>query len=266
MELKLKIDTELCTACKLCQQVCIRDNILVEDFAVELGSGTCFECGHCVAICKTGAIALKSYEGFEDRIHEYNPRESVLNYDDLLEFLKRRRSIRWFKNKRIEKDTFDKLFEGAYYSPSAQNEQDVEFVVLDEKLDEFMELVYDIIKVDEDKFFRIKEFGEYLNDNSSKEFHPLLWGGKQLILTFSTDKTSAVIANTRIELLAYSLGLGGFYSLFILKADEINHENLMEFFPDIDKNKHMYSAFIIGYPKLKFRRTIPHRDINVNYL
>ena len=93
-----------------------------------------------------------------------------------------------------------------------------------------------------------------------------MWEGQQLILTFSTDKTSAVIANTRLELLAYSLGLGGFYSLFILKADEINHERLMEFFPDIDKDKHMYSAFVIGYPKKRFRRTIPHKKINVNYM
>ena len=141
----------------------------------------------------------------------------------------------------------------------------MEFVVLEEKLDEFMELVYDIIKVQEDEFFRIKEFGDYLKDNTTKDFHPLLWEGKQLILTFSTDKTSAVIANTRLELLAYSLGLGGFYSLFILKADELNHEKLMEFFPEIDKNKHMYSSFIIGYPKKRFRRTIPHKNIEVKY-
>ncbi|MBR3113620.1 MAG: nitroreductase family protein [Methanobrevibacter sp.] len=262
--MKLIIDEELCTACKQCMQVCIRDNIVVEDFAIETGSN-CFECGHCMAICKSGAITLKSYEGKEDRIVDYNPRELPLEYDDLLQFLKQRRSMRWFKNKKIDKETFEKLFEGAYYSPSAQNEQDVEFVVLDEKLDEFMELVYDIIKVQEDEFFRIKEFGEYLRDNSTKDFHPLLWEGKQLILTFSTDKTSAVIASTRLELLAYSLGLGGFYSLFILKADEIDHDRLMEFFQDIDKDKHMYSTFIIGYPKKRFRRTIPHKDIKVNY-
>ncbi|WP_298519698.1 nitroreductase family protein [uncultured Methanobrevibacter sp.] len=262
--MKLIIDEELCTACKQCMQVCIRDNIIVDDFAVETGSN-CFECGHCMAICKQKAITLKSYEGKEDRIQDYNPRELPVGYDDLLQFLKQRRSIRWFKNKKIDNETFDKLFEGAYYSPSAQNEQDVEFVVLDDRLDEFMGLVYDIIKVEEDEFFRIKEFGDYLKDNSTKEFHPLLWEGKQLILTFSTDKTSAVIANARLELLAYSLGLGGFYSLFILKADEIDHDRLMEFFPDIDKNKHMYSTFIIGYPKKRFRRTIPHKDIKVTY-
>lgn len=265
MELKLKIDEGLCTACGQCAQVCIRDNIVVNDFAQEMGSN-CFECGHCMAICKVGAITLKSYDGLEDRITDYNPREIPVDYDNLLQFLKQRRSIRWFKNKKINKETFDKIFEGAYYSPSAQNEQDVEFVVLDEKLDEFMHLVYDIIKVKEYEFFRIKEFGDYLKDNSSKEFHPLLWEGRQLILTFSTDKTSAVIANTRLELLAYSLGLGGFYSLFILKADEINHDKLMEFFPEINPEKHMFSAFIIGYPKKRFGRTIPHKEIKVNYL
>ena len=263
--MKLMIDAEECIACGQCKSVCIRDNIEIDEVAYETGSN-CFECGHCMAICPTKAVTLKIFKGRENRIAEYNPNKIPLDYDDLLNFLKQRRSMRWFKKKKIDKDTFNKLIEGAYYSPSAQNQQDVEFVVLDNKLNDFMKHVYDIIKVEEDQFFRIKEFGDYLRDNSTKEYHPLLWSGHQLILTFSTDKTSAVIANTRMELLAYSLGLGGFYSLFILKADEIDHEKLMEFFPEIDKNKHMYSAFIIGYPKKRFRRTIPHNGIKVNYM
>lgn len=263
--MKLMIDVEECIGCGQCKSVCIRDNIEIDEVAYETGSN-CFECGHCMAICPTKAVTLKIFKGREKRIAEYNPNKIPLDYDDLLNFLKQRRSMRWFKKKKIDKDTFNKLIEGAYYSPSAQNQQDVEFVVLDNKLNDFMKHVYDIIKVEEDQFFRIKEFGDYLRDNSTKEYHPLLWSGHQLILTFSTDKTSAVIANTRMELLAYSLGLGGFYSLFILKADEIDHEKLMEFFPEIDKNKHMYSAFIIGYPKKRFRRTIPHNEIKVNYM
>ena len=263
--MKLMIDAEECIACGQCKSVCIRDNIEIDEVAYETRSN-CFECGHCMAICPTKAITLKIFKGRENRIAEYNPNEIPVDYDDLLDFLKQRRSMRWFKKKKIDKDTFNKLIEGAYYSPSAQNQQDVEFVVLDKKLNDFMKHVYDIIRVEEEEFFRIKEFGEYLRDNSTKQYHPLLWSGHQLILTFSSDKTSAVIANTRMELLAYSLGLGGFYSLFILKADEIDHEKLMEFFPNIDKNKHMYSAFIIGYPKKRFRRTIPHKEIKVNYM
>ena len=238
---KLKIDVELCSGCKLCKSVCIRDNIEIDETAYELESN-CFDCGHCMAVCPEGAITLVKYENQMDMVEEYNARQIPVDYDDLLQFLKQRRSIRWFKNKKVDKDTFDKLFK------------------------EFMNLVYDIIKVQENEFFRIKEFGDYLKDKSSKEFHPLLWEGTQLILTFATDKTSAVIANTRLELLAYSLGLGGFYSLFILKADEIGHDKLMEFFPNIDNDKHMYSAFIIGYPKKRFRRTVPHDEINITFM
>ena len=127
--MKLMIDAEKCIACGQCKSVCIRDNIEIDEVAYETGSN-CFECGHCMAICPSDAVTLKIFKGHEDRIEKYNPKELPVNYHDLLQFLKQRRSIRWFKKKKIDKDTFDKLIEGAYYSPSAQNEQDVEFVMI----------------------------------------------------------------------------------------------------------------------------------------
>ena len=126
-----------------------------------------------MAICPTGTVTLKIFKGHEDRIEDYDPKEILVKYNELLGLLKQRRSIRWFKKKKIDNDTFNKLLEGAYYSPSAQNEQDVEFVVLDKRLNDFMKHVYDIIKVEEEEFFRIKEFGDYVRDSSTKKYHPL---------------------------------------------------------------------------------------------
>ncbi|MBQ2962381.1 nitroreductase family protein [Methanobrevibacter sp.] len=264
--MKLNINTETCSGCKLCEMVCIRDNIaIVDKKAVEVDNGDCFDCGHCLAICPTNSISLKVFENQKSRVIDYNPKEIPVSSEDFLDLLKQRRSIRWFKKKKIDDETFDKLFEAAYYSPSAQNAQDVEFVVMDEKLDEFMHLVYDIISVEEEKFFRIKQFGEYLRGEGNYKNHPLLWEGHQMILSFSNSQANALIANARIELLAYTMGLGGFYSLFTLKADELNHDKLMEFFPEIDSNKHMYSAFVIGYPRVKYKRTVPHKKIDVYY-
>ena len=135
--MKLIIDDDNCIGCGICASVCIRDNIIiVEGVALETGSN-CFECGHCMAICKNNAINLKLFKNQEYRIIDHDFKDIPVEYVDLLRLYKQRRSIRWFKNKKIDKLTFDKLFEGAYYSPSAQNEQDVEFVVLDEKTDEF---------------------------------------------------------------------------------------------------------------------------------
>lgn len=161
-----------------------------------------------------------------DRIEEYYSKEIPVSYDDMLQFLKQRRTCRWFKKKKVDEETFKKLMEGVYYSPDRQNIQYVEFVVLDKKLDGFINLVYEIISEKEEEFSRIKQLGDYLRDcQRDSKRHPLLWEGKQLILAFSQSKTDAVIAMTRIEMLAYSLGLGGFYSLFISMADEIDHKN-----------------------------------------
>lgn len=262
----LIIDEETCSACGKCITVCIRDALKMEgDHVIEVESN-CFDCGQCMAVCKTGSIRLKIYQDQEDRIQEYNPRNIPITYDDYIQFLKQRRSCRWFlKRKEISSEEYNKIFEAAYYSPTAQNMQDVEFVVIKENLNEFLNHIYSIIKVEEDKYFRIAEFGDYLKHPENYKNNPFLWEGKELILTFAKDPMDAIIASTRVELAGYTLGLGGFYSLFISKADRINHDKLMEFFPEIDSDKHMYSAYIIGHPRISFKRTIPHKKIKVSF-
>lgn len=263
--MKLNIDIIRCLGCGLCENVCIRNHISTKPTIHEIDNDNCFECGHCMAICPTGTITLKEYANQPERIEKYDADNIPVAPENLLQLYRQRRSIRWFKNEIIDEKTFDLLFEAAYYSPSVQNIQDTEFAVLNGKLDEFIEYIYDIIKVEEDKFMRIKQLGEYLKDKNSYKNNPILWEGKQLILGFSTNKSSTQIAMTRLELLAYSMGLGGFYSLFIEKSDEIDHEKLMKFFPYIDSEKHMYSAFVIGYPRKKFKRTIPRKKIKITY-
>lgn len=63
---------------------------------------------------------------------------------------------------------------------------------------------------------------------------------------------------------AYTMGLGGFYSLWIQKADEVDHEALMDFFPDVPRSKRMNCVFVIGHPKTRYRRTVPRDDAVVH--
>lgn len=260
----LIITKEKCIGCGLCKQVCIRDNIEIKENKAMDVENNCFDCGQCSTICPTNAITIKAYENQEDRIENYNPDNIPVSYEDMLQFLKQRRTCRWFKDEKISHETIEKLMEGAYYSPNRQNIQDVEFVLVEEQMEEFINHIYSIIKAKEDEFFRIKQVGEYLADeNRDPKRHPLLWEGQQLLLAFSENKTDAIIAMTRIELLAYTLGLGGFHSLFIGMAEEVDNDKLMEFFPEIDSNKHMYAAFVIGKPRVKYTRTRPHKEIKL---
>ena len=262
----LIIDTDKCIGCGICKSVCVRDNIeIIDSKAVDVESN-CFDCGQCSTLCPVDAISIKAYDGQEERIEEYDYDNVPVSYDDMVQFYKQRRTCRWFKEDKISREDISKLMEAAYYSPNRQNIQDVEFLLVDEKMDEFMQLVYDCISIKQEEFFRIKQYGDYLRDeNRNPKRHPLLWEGHQLLLAFSKAKADAVIAMTRVELLAYTLGFGGFHSLFINMADEVNHDKLMEFFPEIDKDKHMYAAFVIGIPRVKYRRTRPHKEINVTF-
>ncbi len=263
--MKLDINPLKCVRCELCSSVCIYNNISLDPEVHEVGNGLCFECGHCMAICPTGAMNLKSFSNKEEYIEKYDTTESPVNTDDFIELLKHRRSIRWFKNQKITEDEFNKLFEAASFSPSAKNIQDIEYVVIHEKLDEFMKLIHGIIKDEENASYLIEEYNKYIEGNSTYKKDPILWDGKYIILVFSKDHTSATIASTRIELTACTMNLGGFYNRIIQMADKIDHEKLMSFFPDIDPEKHMYSVFVIGHPRKKFKKTIPPRKIKVTY-
>ena len=60
--MKLDINTETCTGCKLCETVCIRDNIqIIDKKAVEIDNGDCFDLFTCEdATVKAGTPTLIS--------------------------------------------------------------------------------------------------------------------------------------------------------------------------------------------------------------
>ena len=63
---------------------------------------------------------------------------------------------------------------------------------------------------------------------------------------------------------AHTLGLGGFYSLWIAKAERQDHDELMKFFPEIPFDYRMNVVYVIGRPRVKFVRTIPRLDTVVH--
>lgn len=257
----ITIDQNKCIGCKICKTVCIRDNIEIIDNQAQETENDCFDCGQCSTACPTNAITLNVYKN--QPIEIYNPDKIPVTPENLLQLYKQRRSCRWFKKEKLTKEEIKELLQAAYYSPNRQNIQDVEYVLIEET-QPFIEHIYQIIKENEDEYPRIKQLGEYLEDeNHDPDRHPLLWEGKQILLAFSQSQTDAVIAMTRLELLAYTKGYAGFYSLFIQMADQTNHTKLMQYFPEIDQNKHMYAVFIIGKPRIKYKRTRPHKEIKL---
>jgi nitroreductase len=70
-------------------------------------------------------------KNFEKSIVSLFPRISM-TYDELLELLKNRRSIRYFEDKPIEKSVLDKILAAAILAPSVANTQPWHFHVLED--------------------------------------------------------------------------------------------------------------------------------------
>lgn len=91
------------------------------------GENFCLQCGHCVAVCPHGALSHRSVP-----IEDCLPikKERIINEQQAVQFLRSRRSIRFFQDKPVENEKIQKLIEIARYAPTASNSQLVEWLVL----------------------------------------------------------------------------------------------------------------------------------------
>lgn len=262
MEPHLRIDPELCIGCSACASVCIRGNIRMDmGRPVETGGGMgCFDCGHCLAVCPKGAITLLSHPDFVP--DEYDPKEVPA---DLQTLLSRRRSVRWFTQEKVTGEEFSRLLSAASNIPTVQNSQDVSFAIVDKQFRPFMRHIADIMAPRADELPRIRQLIDYLDDPFPMGPNPLTWEGTQIVLAFSREPEDAVIAMARVELMAYAMGLGGFYSHWIQMAEAQDHDRQMEFFPDIPSDRGLRAVFVVGRPRVRFRRTVPRDGPSVHY-
>ena len=256
MEQTLRI-SESCVGCGQCAKVCIRGHLAIEDKkAVEIESPySCFRCGHCEAVCPKGAITLLDFIDDEQEASEGCP----VSPEVLAELYRKRRSLRWFERK-CTREELERLIVSLKYSPTAENSQAVQFAVIDERFDDFMRLIASILKSHTHEHPRLEQFVDYVENGMEGKNNPFTWEGRQLIIAFSRFPIDSIIAMEQLDLMAYSMGLGGFHSRWILQSSENDRGRFMSFFPEIRDDLNAYAVFVIGRPRIRFRRTVPRDD------
>ena len=89
----------------------------------------CINCGHCVSICPHEALSLKTMSP-KDCLPMR--KELILSPEHCEHFLRSRRSIRSYKEKRVSRDLLQKLIETARYAPTGHNSQSVHWLVIED--------------------------------------------------------------------------------------------------------------------------------------
>ncbi len=270
------VNKEKCIGCKKCVNDCFINDIALEDGKAYIKNESCMKCGHCIAICPKNAISTNDYN--MNDVVEYNKEDFAVDADNLLNFIKFRRSVRNFKDKAVEKEKIEKIIEAGRFTQTATNSQDVSYIVVTDKIGELRDLAYE----------SLNKKGEYILSNLTKETEHLrryatLWtnfykmykkdpikndklffNAPLVIFVTANNEFNGALASSNMNLMVDALGLGTFYSGFLKMASQDNNDILNIL--DIKDNKKIAACMIIGYPNVNYERTVPRKDADIKWI
>lgn len=279
----IRVNQEICIGCENCVPHCLQDNIEMEDGKAQMVKEKCIYCGHCVALCPVNAIEIDHYN--IDEIEKYDPQKFDIEEENFLNFMKFRRSIRSYKDKEVEKEKIEKIIEAGRYSPTGGNRQHISYTVVKDKLPKLRKMAinklyelsqdikkgndqgYDYNKATLDRYYKAweKMYEEFQEGEDRLFFH-----GDTLIIAKGDTRLKPKpqmelgIALSRMELMAYTLGLGtcyiGYFMTAFAKSKEIRD------FLEIKDFEEVVSPLIIGYPDVKYIKTVPRNKVKIDWL
>ena len=133
---EIAIASEKCGGCGRCVEVCKDFGLILSDGKVKVSETPfvgCIACGHCMAVCPSGAITIHGRTLSPNDTFDLPPIEQTANYDQLLALFQRRRSIREFTDRTVEPKIIEKILEAAKTSPMGAPPSDVNVLIFDTK-------------------------------------------------------------------------------------------------------------------------------------
>jgi nitroreductase/NAD-dependent dihydropyrimidine dehydrogenase PreA subunit len=261
----LSVDAEKCNRDGKCVEACGRHNIEMNDqdaVPTSVVGAECSNCGHCVAVCPTGALSLDNMK-LEDCPDIR--RDLMVSVEQTKQFLRSRRSIRSYSDKPVGREKLNELIQIAGYAPSGHNARPVQLLVIEgsKAIRGLSSLVIDWMRlVIKDYPDLAERFGtDRLFRLWSKGEDPICRDASHLIIAHAKSggmtREDCILALSYMELAAGSLGLGATWAGYVMVAARsspplIDTMNLPE-------GHECYGALMVGYPTLNFVR-LPLRN------
>jgi len=249
----------------------------------------CIGCGQCVAVCPKGAIHVNGRDFCDNDILPMPTREQCASYDSLKSLLLRRRSIREFSAREVDEESIEQIIEAASSAPMGFPPSDVRLIVIqgrarvrsfrDELMPELRKwkwLTYPWASLVLWPFFKpsvlrmMRDFmGPVIDEFERKEAEggdAFLYDAPLAIYFHASslaDPADPTIAATYAMLAAEALGLGtcmlGVPGQVIKRSKKLKRRYGVE--PDAEAGL----ALIIGYPAVRYRRSLKRHFGEVRY-
>ncbi len=260
------VNTTKCNRDGICIEACGRRIIEMkeQDTVPTIVAETeklCINCGHCVAVCPTGALSLDTINPEDCPTIQ---KDLMITLDQVKQFFHSRRSIRKFKDKYVEREKINELIQIAGYAPSGRNARPVRLSIIKHQSDvrHLASLVIDWL------LLKKKDYPD-----SFESFHINhivgLWNrGEDLICRNAphliiahalendgTAREDCILALAYMELAAYSIGLGATWAGYIMNAIH-SHQPLTTAI-NLPQGHKCFGVLMVGYPVYKFKRMPP---------
>jgi len=291
--LMVEIDEKECTGCGFCCEECSAGIFsLSQDVrggrTVQLGHlDHCTFCGHCIAVCPEGALLHRGLpmDEFKD------VPDTAVAPDVMRVFLLSRRSVKAFKEKPVPREAIEQLIEAGTHAGTASNAQTEGFVVIQDRklLSELEGMVLGIlwdrmkplgsaigrrlagIKYGKETITEsIKYYERFKAKREGGDTDGLIFHRAPALIVVHGRRTNfyahenCAIAARNMEILAASLGLGTCWAGFLLRAAGLTEKIGRRL--GIPDDRNIYSAIMLGYPRHRYRKTIPRKAREVRWL
>ena len=288
---KMTIDSDTCTRCGTCVATCPAAIFVQRDKEAVPGTTHetfCISCGHCVAICPVGATA---HEDFPEGT--VNPLDMGLlpSFEQVREMFRMRRSIRVFEDKPVERAALDQIIDAAQLAPTGHNVQSTEYIVVQDKdvlakvvalttdymakgirqlRNPVLRTVLGVIAASQVKagLQMLPELEMVVKGVELGE-DPILRRAPCLIVFHARKNT--VLPNTNAQLAlqnatfaAQALGLGSFYTGFVLSACQ--RDSRIPELLAVPEGNVLYAGMTLGYPQYPFKNWIRRKPPRVKWI
>ncbi|MDP3387531.1 MAG: nitroreductase family protein [Eubacteriales bacterium] len=267
------IDRGKCIGCGSCVSDCISKIISLEERVAVIKDFTnCIKCGHCGAVCPVNAISYQ-HTGYDVGVDEFEKDIWKIEFNQLDALIKMKRSCRQFKKKPIEKSKMDAIMRIGQMSPTGGNRQPLKFVVVDspDKMEALklmaMKTLYSVGQNTEGRYGMV--FRSILDNYESTGFDRLFYNAPCVIIIYGDPKSShtthvdAGIAGGQMTLIAETLGLGSCFVGYLKTATQNNNEIYR--FLGIPEGHEMIANIILGYPDVRYFRSVPRQKLDVKF-
>lgn len=273
----LVFDYSKCSKCGQCCIACGSHYIQMdeENKPVLKIPEMCIDCGNCMAICPTGAVVNTRMDPTEFE----SMQEPKISYDQYLALVRNRRSIRKFRPDPLKQEHLDKLLQSVRYIPTGSNKQGLKYLVIIDPnrlkiIKTAMAKKFNLVKklatnppikwfVSIEERRGLKRMMDLWNEG--EDF--FLRDAPCLLVIYSFEKYFGIsgwdagIACYNMDLAAQTLGVGTINNGFFVSTARIFKS--IHKITGLPKKAHILGALSLGYPVLKFRKTVGRKPLDV---